>query len=197
MMARLKCFEYIHMPLTLFPEWIQIQYNMKELAYNGYIHLEMRPAVWGLPQAGILANERLRQKLALFGYFKSMNTPGLWYHESCPISSTLMVDDFGVKYKNKDDINHLVASIKTMYTLTKDRSGDLYCGIELAWDYVNRTVDISMPGYIKKKISEYIHIQFKCTQTCPYLAGTKAIWDRSTSSPSNQHFPPPQQKRHT
>ena len=87
-----------------------------------------------------------------------------------------MVDDFGVKYKNKDDVDHLVASIKTTYTLTEHWSGDLYCGIELAWDYVNRTVDISMPGYIKKKLSEYVHIQFKCTQTCPYLAGTKAIW---------------------
>jgi hypothetical protein len=30
---------------------------MKELAYNGYIHLEMRQAVWGLPQAGILAKK--------------------------------------------------------------------------------------------------------------------------------------------
>jgi hypothetical protein len=53
--ACLKYFEYMRMPLTLFPKWIQIQYNMKELAYNGYIHLEMRRAVWGLPQAGILA----------------------------------------------------------------------------------------------------------------------------------------------
>ncbi len=108
------------MPLTLFPEWIQIQYNMKKLAYDGYIHLEMRRAVWSLPQAGILANKRLHQKLAPFGYFEHVNTPGLWYHESRPISFTLVVDNFGVKYKNQDDVNHLVASIKTTYTLTED-----------------------------------------------------------------------------
>ncbi len=96
----------------LFPKWIQIQYSMKELVYSKYIHLEMRWAVWGLPPAGILANKRLRQKLALFGYFKHVNTPGLWYHELRPISFTLVVDNFGVKYKNKDDVDHLVARLK-------------------------------------------------------------------------------------
>jgi hypothetical protein len=55
-----------------------------------------------------------------------------------------------------------------MYTLTKDWSGDLYCEIALAWDYVKRTVDISMPGYINKKLQEYRHVQSKCTQMCPF-----------------------------
>jgi hypothetical protein len=57
--ARLEYFKYMQMPLVLFPEWIQEQNNLKLLAYKGYIHLEMRRAVWGLPQAGILANKRL------------------------------------------------------------------------------------------------------------------------------------------
>jgi hypothetical protein len=120
LMACLEYCEYMRMPLTLFPEWIQIQYNMKELAYDGYIHLEMRQAVWGLPQAGILANKRLWQKLAPFGYFEHVNMPGLWYHELHPISFALVVDKFGVKYEKKGDVDHLVASIKTTYTLTKD-----------------------------------------------------------------------------
>ena len=93
---------------------------MKKLAYNEYVHLEMRCAIWGLPQAVILVNKRLCCKLAPFGYFEHVNTPSLRYCESCPISSTLVADDFGVKYVNKDDGNHLVASIKTMHTLTKD-----------------------------------------------------------------------------
>jgi hypothetical protein len=106
--------------------------------------------VWGLPQAGILANKRLRQKLAPFRYYKCVNTPGLWYHETRPISFTLIVNNFGVKYINKVDIDHLIASIKTAYTLTKDWTGDLYCRIKLDWDYDKRTVNISMPGYTQK-----------------------------------------------
>jgi hypothetical protein len=54
--------EYMRMPLSLFPIWIQEQYNMAKLAYNGYVHLEMRQTMRGLPQAGILANKPLRQK---------------------------------------------------------------------------------------------------------------------------------------
>jgi hypothetical protein len=61
---------------------------------------------------------------------------------------THVVDDFGVKYINKADVDHLVASIKSTYTLTKDWTGNLYCSIALAWDYDKRTVDILMSGYI-------------------------------------------------
>jgi hypothetical protein len=115
----------------------------------------MRRAVWGLPQAGILANKRLHRNLASFGYYESVNTPGLWGHESRPLTFTLVVDDFEVKFVNKDDVNHLISSISTTYKLTKDWTGNLYCSIMLKWDYVARTVDISMQGYIKKKLQEY------------------------------------------
>ncbi len=49
------------------------------------------------------------------------------------------------------DVNHLISSIKQTYKLTKDWTGNLNCCITLEWDYVNHTVNISMPGYIKKK----------------------------------------------
>jgi hypothetical protein len=88
--------------------------------------------VWGLPQAGNLTNKRLRHKLALLGYFEYVNTLGLWYHESCPILFTLVVDDFGVKYVNKDNVNHLIASIKATYAHKEDWMENLYCGIALA-----------------------------------------------------------------
>jgi hypothetical protein len=76
--------------------------------------------VWGLPQAGILANTKLKQKLAPFGYSKCIDTPGLWKHKSRPPTFTLVVDDFGVKYEKKGDAEHLIASIKATYRLTKD-----------------------------------------------------------------------------
>ncbi len=97
-----------------------------------------------------------------------MNTPGLWYHDTRPILFTLKVDIFGVKYINNDNLKHLIARLKTTYTLAEDWTGDLYCGISLGWDYVNRTVDISMPGYIKKKIQEYGHLVPSWRQKCPY-----------------------------
>ncbi len=122
----------------------------------------MRRAVWGLPQAGILAHKCLRQKLAPFG------NPGLLHHNTRPILFTLVVDNFGIKYVNADNVQHLIASIQKNYSLTKDWKGALYCGIKLEWDYINRTVDTLMPGYVEKKLQEYGHIMPKKLQTCPY-----------------------------
>jgi hypothetical protein len=164
--VKLEYFKYMKMPLSLFPSWIVEQYNLKELAVDGWVYIEMRRTVWGLPQAGILANKRLRRKLAPFGYHEYVNTPGLWRHETRGISFTLVVDDFGVKYMKKDDVDHLIASIKSMYSLTEGWTGNMYCGIILEWDYENRHVDISMPGYIKKKLQEYGHIMPPKMQAC-------------------------------
>ena len=125
-------------PLALFPIWIIKQYNLNKHARNGSIHLEMRRSVWGLLQAEILANKRLRRKLAPHGYHECVNTPGLWYHKSRPITFTLVVDDFGVKYVGKEHAEHLIDSIKKTYSkLTKDWTGNLYFGITLKWDNIN------------------------------------------------------------
>jgi hypothetical protein len=78
------------------------------------------------------------------------------------------VDDFGIKYVDKTDVEHLIASIKMPYMLTKDWTGDMHCGIKLGWDYKMCMVDISMPGYIKKKLQEYKHVHPKKPQHCPY-----------------------------
>jgi hypothetical protein len=144
--AKLDYFEYMRMPLTLFPEWIKQQYNLNQLAYEGYVHLEMRRAVWGLPQAGILANKKLRRKLAPFGYFET-NTPGLWKHESRPITFTLVVDDFGVKYVSKDDVDHLVSSIKRTNLPRIGRAtfiaASLWSGITPIGQWISPCQDIS------------------------------------------------------
>jgi hypothetical protein len=155
--TKLEYFEYMKMPLLLFPLQTIKQYNLTDLAINGWVHIEMRHVVWGLAQAGILANKRLHRKLAPFGYVECANTPGLWRHETRPISFTLVLDNFGMKYVNKEDVDHLIASIKTTYSLTKDWTGNLYCGIALEWDYKNSHVDILMLGYIRKKLQEYEH----------------------------------------
>jgi hypothetical protein len=131
----LKYFKYIKMLLDLFPTWIIDQYDLKKHSKNEWVYLEMRRAMRGLPQAGILANKCLQRKLAPFGYYECVNTPSMWYHELRPITFTLVVDNFGIKYVSQDNIDHLIASVKVTYTLTEDWTGDLYCGIKLDWDY--------------------------------------------------------------
>ncbi len=109
----------------------------------------MQRTVWGLPQAGILANKLLHKRLMPHGYYKCANTPGLWKHITCQILFTLVVDNFGGQYVGKKHKDHLIWCIKKAYNLTKDWSGNLYCGITLDWDNTAHALDISLPGYIK------------------------------------------------
>jgi hypothetical protein len=134
--------------------------------------MEIRRAMYGLPQAGKLANKLLKELLAKHGYYEVVHTPGLWKHISRPISFTLVVDDFGIKYVGKEHADHLLNALKEHYTLDIDWEGKLYCGISLNWDYENRTVDISMPGYIKKLLQRFQH-ELKKAQHSPYNCAPK------------------------
>ena len=87
----------------------------------------------------------------------------------------LVADNFGVKYVDKNDVDHLISSIKANYKLTVDWTGKLYCGIYLDWDYVNRWVDISIPGFIKKNMQEYGHVIPTRLHMCPYSPEPKNL----------------------
>ena len=91
-------YEYMKMPLSLFTEWIKQQYNLEENLLNGFVYWEMRKAVYGLPQVGMLANRQLSKHLKPAGFYEVNHTPGLWRHIHRPIQFSLIVDDFGVKY---------------------------------------------------------------------------------------------------
>jgi hypothetical protein len=111
--------------------------------------MEIRRGCYGLPQAGILANKLLKKRLAKHGYFELPHTPGLFKHISRPVQFTLVVDDFGIKYVGEDNLQHLLNAIEQDYSISVDRTGGLYCSITLKWNYEQRYLDISMPGYAK------------------------------------------------
>jgi hypothetical protein len=113
--------------------------------------------MYGLPQAGILANELLQRNLAKDGYRPTQHTHGLWKHDTRPILFSLVVDDFGVKYVGREHTEHLMECIKKNCNISSDWKGSAYCGLTLEWDYKNRTVDLSMPGYIKAALHKYQH----------------------------------------
>jgi hypothetical protein len=48
--------------------WIVVQYDLLHKVVKGHIYLEMQQALWGLPQAGILANKLLCKQLVPHGY---------------------------------------------------------------------------------------------------------------------------------
>ena len=51
-----------------------------------------------------------------------------------------MVDNFGVKYIKKTDVEHLLSVLKKNYKVDTDWDGTRYLGLTLDWDYNNRMV---------------------------------------------------------
>ncbi len=111
----------------------------------------------GLKQAGILANKRLQTHLAKYGYGPAERTPALWTHHTRPIIFALVVDNFGIKYVGKQHADHLINAVKDLYGVSLDWTGSLYCGLTLQWDYQQRTVDVSMPGYVAAALHKFQH----------------------------------------
>ena len=125
-------FKNMKMPLALFWEWTRKQYNLDKHALNGFVYWEIWLEIHGLPNAGRLANLRLRDKLKPAGFYEVAHTPGLWKHRRCPIQCSLIVDDFGVKYVGKEHMDYLMPSLLKDYSrITVDWKWELYAGITL------------------------------------------------------------------
>jgi hypothetical protein len=134
----LDWYEYMKMPLSLFSQDINEHYGLLNKVVNGYVYMKIRKGMYGLPQAGILTNKLLKKHLAKHAYYEQPHTPGLWKHESHQIWFNLAVDNLGIKYIGKDNLQHLYNALwKEAYDIAKDRAGKLYCGINLKWNYDN------------------------------------------------------------
>ena len=68
--------------------------------------------MYGLLQAGILAQELLEKHLNEHGYSQNKVVLGLWTHKTLPISFTLVINDFRVTYFGKQNVMHLISILK-------------------------------------------------------------------------------------
>jgi hypothetical protein len=149
-------YEYMWLPIDIIPQERVNQYNLLPLVNNGFVYIDIQKGMYGLPQAGLIANKKLRKHLATwFGYIPTTHTPGLWKHTTCPTQFSLVIDDFGVKQVGKENAQRLINTIKNLYDITTYWDGTLYCGITLKWDYLARSVNLSMPGYIAAALHKF------------------------------------------
>ena len=75
-------YEYMRLKLSDMPDDVIAHYKLRDIATpDGYVYCEIRQGMYGLPQAGIIAQELLAKRLKEHGYSQSETTPGLWTHE--------------------------------------------------------------------------------------------------------------------
>jgi hypothetical protein len=172
-------YEYMRLKISDMPNDVIEHYNLREIATpDGFIYCEIRKGMYGLPQAGIIAQDLLADRLRNHGYTQSKTTPGLWSHKSCPIQFSLVVDDFGVKYVGKENVEHLLNTIQKHYKSSCDWDGKRYCGLTIKWDYAGRKVHLSMPTYIKKALQRFQHPPPMKTQNQPHPSIKKTYGEK-------------------
>jgi hypothetical protein len=177
------------MLLSRFPEEIVDKYNPGALAVDGWVYIEVIKGMYGLKQAGLLANQLLQTPLAPFGYYPERHTPGIWLHKIRPIAFSLVVDDFAVKYMGKQHADHLINALLKTYELTTDLAAKVYSGMTLNWDYKNRTCDISMPDYVSNVLSKFQHDAPKHPQHTPSRYVTP-VYGAKTQYATKDEIPP-------
>jgi hypothetical protein len=164
----LERYTYVCIPFSMVPDEIMNEYNLHSLVHNSYLYVEVRKGMYGLPQAGLLANILLAKRLATHSYSPVPHTHGLWKHNWRPLKFSLVVDDFGVMYVGREHAEHLKAALEENYEISTDWDRALYCGIKLKWDYTSRAVDLSMSGYIAAGLHCFQHPTPAHPQHAPY-----------------------------
>jgi hypothetical protein len=151
-------YEYMRLRLADMPEDVIVHYRLNEIVTpEGYIYCKIQKRMYGLPQAGIIAQQLLEEHLQKDGYCQSKTTPGLWQHGIRPISFSLVVDDFGVKYVGEENTQHLLDTVRKYYKCSCDWKDERYCGLTIKWDYKGRKVHLSMPGNVQKALTRFQH----------------------------------------
>ena len=82
------------------------------------------------------------------------------------------MDDFCVRFVGDQHANHLKSTLEKYYNTTVDWSGSKYIEITLTldWDYQHRTLETSVPSYVKKTLHELQHPMSAKPQHAPATA---------------------------
>ena len=146
------------------------KYNLRDIVHNEYVYFKIKIGMYGLPEAGILANKLLKKRLSTHVYYECQFTPGLYRHMWHPIMFSLVVDDFGVKCQGIQHAKHLKEALEKYSEVDVDWKGQLFYSITLNWNYNMRYVYLSVPGYVHRDRTKDQHSNPKKPQHSPYQA---------------------------
>jgi len=168
--SKVKVYQYMRIHQCYISPEVLDEYNLTSEHFDskGFAYLEIRKCMYGLEEAAIIAYDHRKDHLAIYGYIPFENSPGMWHHTTQPLTFTLAVNDFGIKYFSKQDANHLLSALQDKYSITNDWSGDSYLGLNINWQYDKGYMQISMPDYMSKALANFKHPPPHLTQHAPH-----------------------------
>ena len=110
--------EYLRIQRKFIPDEAMQEFGFDKYMVNGSVLFEVNKGMYGLPQAGLLAQKRLIAHLATTDYHQCKHVPCLSEHISNGTQFTLVVDDFGIKYSSITGAQHLLDTLAALYPIT-------------------------------------------------------------------------------
>ena len=154
----MKIREYMKLHISQIPKKITDQYNHNNIFYPDiWVYIEVQKGLSCLKQARHIENDRLTSHLDNFGYFPTRILPGIQKHKYQPITFFLAVDNFGVKYFRDKHANQLLVSLCQLYSVTEDWTRSVFIVMTLERNYLEKYVNVSMPGYITPTLHRFQH----------------------------------------
>lgn len=150
--CKLTAPEYMVIQRKQIPDAVIKRYN---LGNAQSFMVRINGTIYGLPQAGLLAQEKLIVHLADHGFHQAANTPCLFRHTTRDLMFTLVVDDFLVKYQNLADYQFLCTILQQAYTITFSPIATKYLGFTITRDRDKRTLSLTMPGYVQRALDRF------------------------------------------
>ena len=163
--------EYMRIALKHVPADIIEHYHLQPFIHDGYLLMEISKGIYGLKQAGKLAQDRLISHLEKHGYIQCPNTPSLFKHNLNSVAFTLVVDDFLIKYTDVKHSKHVIDSLSELYTMTTQMGNvQKYIGITMLYHRANHFIHWCMPGYIEKALKRFGRLNLKGVDSpCVYI----------------------------
>lgn len=183
-MMKRKAYMRIHR--KYFPPQSIIHFQLQDPSWWSHdcIYVEVSKTIYGLPEAGKLSQEKLYAYLLPHGYVVAPNTPGLIRDINSDLMFSLVVDDFGVSYTNKKDVEKLISLLQQNdYELKIDWTGTKYLGLTINHDTTNRTLTISMPDYVNKSLKRFQYDFTRKPKHSPGIAPTILYGNRLPQPP--------------
>ena len=84
---------------------------MDDIVENGFLYAKINNTWFGPKQGNKITHSDLIKHLKQHGYFQAENTDGLFVLNLWDILFILVVDDVGIKFTSKDDVDHLISVI--------------------------------------------------------------------------------------
>ncbi len=127
--------KYVCIKISDIPNEFIKEYKLTGLDHDGWIHFKIYQGCYGLPQAGIQANDLLCSRLKAKDFYETASTPGLWCHKWRLVQFCLIADNFGVEYVGLEHFNYLLGILKKFHGIQYNMSIDKLAGMYIECNY--------------------------------------------------------------